>query len=182
MRRWLLGLLLSLAALSGRTEFLYWMGDASEDKIPYLFAQVAVVKFGEEDSVITRLLDPDGNPFCLLDPEGNPSRLGKNEGDFMTGASWADISDYTSNEYGFFVEVMNYGILNTDPTRGDQWYVAGVSDVWSYDRLVSSGFVLPEIMPDIQAAWHPTVVVPEPTSGLLMLVGLSLLALRRRRD
>lgn len=156
-----------------RAEVIYWMGDASENEIEFYFAHVAVVKDGDVENVIAYLNFAD-NP----DEE---AMLG-NEGGYMTGASWADISNYTSNEYGFFVEIMNYGKPNTDPFGDDQWYVAGVSHISGYQDLVSAGHVYTDSLsiPNISAAWAPTVVIPEPSGALLLVFGLSVLALRRR--
>ena len=171
MKRLFLGLV-ALAFGNLQAEVLYWMGDASENQIDFTFAHVAVVKDGDMEHIITYLNDPDGGPSAL-----------GNEGGYVTGASWADISAYTSNEYGFFVEIMNYGKPNTDPFGEDRWYVAGVSGVSSYQDLVSAGHVYMDSlsMPNIQAAWAPTVMIPEPSGALMILLGLAALNLRRRR-
>lgn len=171
MKRLFLGLV-ALAFGNLQAEVLYWMGDASRDEIEFNFARVAVVKDGDIDNVI-----------CYLEsPEGGTAAMG-NEGNYMTGASWADLSVYTSNEYGFFVEIMNYGKPNTDPQGEDRWFVAGHSNVSSYQDLVSAGHVYMDSlsMPNIQAAWAPTVMIPEPSGALMILLGLAALNLRRRR-
>lgn len=155
-----------------QAEVIYWMGDASENQIEFVFAKIGVVKDGDLENVIT----------YLSTPEGGLAALGREDG-YMTGASWADISGYTSNEYGFFVEIMNYGKPNTDPQGSDRWYTAGVSGVSGYQDLVSAGHVYMDSLsiPNIMGAWAPTVVVPEPSGTFLVLLGLAVLNLRRRR-
>lgn len=169
--------LFSLAAILTlgllHAEVLYWMGDASENGIDFYFARVAVVMNGDTEKVVSYLDFADGS---------GPAMLG-NAGDRKTGASWADISDYTDNEYGFFVEIMNYGKPNSDPFGEDRWFVAGHSGVSGYQDLVSAGHVFVDDLsiPNISAAWSPTVTIPEPSGGLLFLLGLVPLCLRRRR-
>ena len=83
---------------------------------------------------------------------------------------YADISSYASGLYGFVVEAyLNGDILWTS---GAKWYddlVRG-NHIWAGDPSAMSG--------DIAVA---TYMVPEPTSGLLFLLGFAGLALRRRK-
>lgn len=185
MKRLLLGLL-ALAFSNLRAEVIYWMGDASKNQIDFVYAHVGVVKNGDMENVVY-LEFPDGATSEYGTPLSGESILvdmdANGNVDYKTGASWADVSKYTSNEYGFFVEIVNYGKPNTDPSGEDRRYVAGVSDVWSYQDLVSAGHVYTDSlsMPNIQAAWAPTVMIPEPSGALLILLGLAALNLRRRR-
>ena len=90
------------------------------------------------------------------------------------GPVFADLGDYASPGYSFFVEL---GHLD-----GDEWTVMAASEASTYSALVAGGFTTnhpvnyPGYLP-----WSPTgYVVPEPTSGLLLLIGGAFLALRRK--
>ena len=96
--------------------------------------------------------------------------------DAPTGIMQADITNYTDDKYLFFVELYNYA--NDTSTEGYKW---------GYGDLVSSGYVafgatdFPTV--SANAAAHSNFAnVPEPSSGLLLLVGGAMLALRRRRQ
>ncbi len=91
----------------------------------------------------------------------------------------ADITDFAngSPEYAFVIELGNY-------ENGD-WSTLAVSETVSYNDLVTS-----EAIAQSNGAYNPnyakpwvasSYVIPEPTSGMLVLVGAALLALRRRR-
>ena len=96
--------------------------------------------------------------------------------DAPTGIQQADITGYTDDKYLFFVELVNYSTLTS--TEGYKW---------GYGDLVSSGYVafdardIPTVNANAEA--HTNFAnVPEPSSGLLLLMGGAMLALRRRRQ
>ena len=91
---------------------------------------------------------------------------------------YADVSAYASGspERAFIIELGNWD--------GSNWSTLALSETASYADLAanshidtSSGYNPNPITP-----WIPkSYVVPEPTSGMLVLVGAALLVLRRRK-
>lgn len=96
-----------------------------------------------------------------------------------TGTGWTPASlgvslgQFDDAQYSFLVEL---GFVDD----GGTWTTLAVSDVASRNSLarhVSLGGVGTQP----QTPWQPLFVVPEPTGGLLLLLGAAALALRRRR-
>lgn len=91
----------------------------------------------------------------------------------------ADISDFTagSPEYSFVIELGSY----EDAT----WSTLAVSEASTYGELSTASYIVPSqggYLPNPVDVWQPVAYsVPEPGSGTLVLVGVALLALRRRR-
>ena len=91
----------------------------------------------------------------------------------------ADISDFSagSPEYSFVIELGSY----EDAT----WSTLAVSEASTYGELSSARYIVQsqgDYNPQPLAVWQPAAYsVPEPGSGTLVLVGMALLALRRRR-
>ena len=99
-------------------------------------------------------------------PTGNQSPLGNYAG--------------TSPEYSFIVELGN---VTWDDSTGASWVTVAVSETAQYSDISQFIHLSFDPNPTAGAAWTPTVYnVPEPSGGLLMLVGGALLALRRRRN
>lgn len=105
-----------------------------------------------------------------------PNESGKYATSQPTG--YADVAGYAglSPETYFMIEI---GIYDAD----SNWVIAAVSTSSSYAELVEQGFIMPgNIVTPEQTPWtggHYSI--PEPTSGLLILVGGALLALRRKQ-
>ena len=89
-----------------------------------------------------------------------------------------DISAYTGSQYSFFVEMVNYAANPETITKGA---------TYSYQNLVDAGYVsfgADDVTAVTMAATSGNMgsAVPEPSSGLLLLIGGAMLALRRRRQ
>ena len=89
----------------------------------------------------------------------------------------SDIGSSYDSSYYFYVELVNNSVDPATSRSMNQNYP------WSYDQLVSSGYISTGTSmstPYVNGALDGGSV-PEPTSGMLLLIGGSLLALRRRR-
>ena len=108
--------------------------------------------------------------------EGYKTSLSDGIIDAPTGIQQADITGYTGDQYLFYVELVNYSTgTSTDGYK------------WGYGDLVSSGYVASDFRDAPTAYANATAHanfanVPEPSSGLLLLMGGAMLALRRRRQ
>ena len=86
--------------------------------------------------------------------------------------------DYSAGtpEYSFTVEL---GAIDAD----DKWTTVAWSAATAYSELGNYIHQTFDMNPQSMAVWTPTqfTYVPEPTSGLLTVIGFALLALRRRK-
>ena len=151
---------LFLAVSSASAGTLYWQvtSDAGQN-----FDEAWLVVENKSNGNLTYLegVDSDGN---------QPS---------STALTQTDISAYESDAYLFYVEMSNYNNGNYD--------TVATGYKWSYDELVSSGYVAanPLDVNNVIAAASGSnfgSAIPEPSSGLLLLIGGAMLALRRRRQ
>ena len=95
-------------------------------------------------------------------PTGNQSP----SGDFSAGTP----------EYSFIVELGNID-------SSDNWTTVATSAAATYSSLADYIHQTFDMNPSSMAVWTPTefAAVPEPSSGLLVTIGLAVLALRRKR-
>lgn len=169
-----------LLAFGAFADFLYWQ--IPEGSGDFSTAALYAIKGDKTDQ---KLSDSDAASAIWLDERtaNGVSMIGEGEnkvpngvGSAATGPFTTDISGYGSG-YSFFVELLTYN-SNTD-SWGTNRLLA-----YSYDRLMDAGYI------DAGAGLKPVAGgstnfsmthVPEPSSGLLMLLGGALMALRRRR-
>ena len=86
------------------------------------------------------------------------------------------LGDYGSPEYSFMIELGNID-------SSDNWTTVATGAATRYSSLGDYIHATFDINPGQTAVWTPGqfTAVPEPSGGLLTLMGVALLALRRRR-
>ena len=168
-QKFLATLAVAASAMVASAGTLYWQVEGENAGDTFDSATLYVSQNSDGSSATALATASTANGALRTDADGTYS-------DMMQ----TDISGYSGDNpaYYFFVEMANYNGA-TDPKRGQ---------VYTYQDLVDSGYVAtsPFDSPSLIAGGQglnmgATGAVPEPTSGLLLLIGGSLLALRRRR-
>ena len=100
---------------------------------------------------------------------GDDAFVAAGDGPFLT-----DLGSYGSSSYSFFVEIYNNSgdVVHTG-------YAVNYNDLLSSGYISTSGVLTPTAL---ASGGFNGASVPEPTSGMLLLMGGALLALRRRRQ
>lgn len=121
-----------------------------------------------------------GTYLHMLNPADidNPTASSFDLSEMYVPTLWqADVSDFASGapEFAFVIELGNF--------ESGTWSVLALSEVVAYTDLLTSDAIAPAgggFNPHYASPWMAsTYTVPEPSSGLMLLVGAALLALRR---
>lgn len=150
--------------------YLYWQVDNSDfsnlTDVNAQYARVVAVSEGGQSQVLN-LVDSFGSAT-------DDTMISIDTGRAAVSLGTLD----SSTAYSFFIELLNY---NTDPAG---FNVVAKSQTMTYADLQAKNFIdVGEVMqlPPSQV-WHGgTYSVPEPTSAMLVMFGMGLLALKRKR-
>lgn len=186
---------------AAENDVLYWMVDGSTALETEDGKMTTVQEFlGEsaDSSFAARVRvtggDITGDTFLWLYDDDGVAYEGDLGVDFgKTGAGYwgagvpdgnrSPSGDYSAGtpEYSFIVEIGNV-VWNAAGDDGT-WTTVATSSASTYSSLASFIIPLGDIKPSGMVAWNPKQfqAVPEPSGGLLTLMGVALLALRRKR-
>lgn len=160
-----------LAAAVVNAEAMYWQVNTLQTNAKdYTMAQVRVYRDGVATGIYLNVLDESSGTWSTGGGLVSTSAEG----------AWFDLTDYTSESpaYSFVLELVNDNL----DVMGSSAGAAGSGPV-AYSSL-GDGVVqnFDSIAPLNYTSWNAGFVdIPEPTSALMMLLGASLLALRRKR-
>ena len=157
-------LAIALAATAARAEdsYLYWMVSGANYNNSVIDFAYATIK-AEDGGSYLNLYEPGGATSDI----NALASTGGGMSSSTDGGAFAKITEYNNSATTFLVELWNAD----DTVVGWQSY--------SYDAW--KNFVYTSTGAGSASPLTVTAVVPEPTSGLLMLFGLAGLALRRKR-
>lgn len=178
----------------GVDEVLYWMVDDAA-QVHYHDGSLAPILELVPDAIDTtlaarvrvvggNLLDDTFTDIYIGDGERWPGDGGidfDNVGGYWgvgnpTGIQ-APITSFSSVEYSFMIELGNYDWNN------DSWTTVASSRPANYSSLSQYIYTTFDINPPTTGIWNPRdfyVPIPEPNSGLLILVGFGILCLKRK--
>lgn len=179
-----------VAAASVHASYLYWQINGNEPALtneelsaPANYTGVRI--FASDDNGATKKFLNLG--YANYDTEEFTS-IGYAVDAPVGGMLLADVSGIGEG-YSFYVELINNNVstwktTNTSAYPSSDFAGQLQGNDETYANLVQKGFIGADLSPVSMAVWHggsQYSAVPEPTSAVLMLIGMAGLALRRRR-
>ena len=179
---YILCLLATLFCLSAKAEeqLLWWLVEGSDTVEDWYGSESTVAAIGATDARLRVDDAATGEVIAYLDfyvreQDQSISEWPGAEGFEIPFEAFAIVDGYTSAEYSFAVELGNYA-------NGEWVKTLAATAALPYASASSHIGTWSGIEAELASPWKPSgYSVPEPSSGLLMLIGGALLALRRRR-
>lgn len=171
MKQFILGLSL-VAALIVRADdsYLYWLVDNDSSMYKYDTVKVAAVNQSWDVNYLTLTTEN----FDELGTSISQKSVGE-AADLGFGFYAKVLQEYASDSYSFFVELWNGDEVVANSGTGKSW--SSVQDM-IYRNAMNMG--TGETWTTSTSTFQPGAI-PEPTSGMMVLLGMAALALRRRR-
>lgn len=171
-------------AWDGSDSMLYWMIDDTFNQVKFEYAVVYAAPSANLAGKTWTAEEGYGDVGAIAlpkDAEGGMGIAYDAKPGSLTGTVEIPTSlgsvDYSG--YSFYIELLQWDDVSGSDTR------KGVSAVSSYADLVENNHILRQglSIPSNLAVWAPqTFAAPEPSSGLLLLIGSAILLLRRRTE
>ena len=169
MNKLFIAAVIGFIACSTQAAYLYWQVNTDDFKdagINAEYARVVAVDGGGNETILS-----------IADKVTGETKTGSSLSAVDLGTAVINLAQLTDPAaYSFFIELVNYN------TGFD--VVGRTTENVTYAKLVQQQFIdVGDTMMIPQAnVWHGTPYsVPEPTGGLLVMFGLGLLALKRKR-
>lgn len=173
--------LLVLTALS-----LGFLAQADNSYFSWIFVQDSEnpVEFSMAKIHVSSSSDADFGYYLSMDdfddgPDGSmviPSDLDLDDPDATTGTTiektFARLGSFADPDYNFTLELYVW--------EGEDFLLTHMSDGVNYQDLYTAGYVYENMSTSFASYNFKVHAVPEPTGGMLLLVGGALLMLRRR--
>lgn len=164
MKKIIIGLAIAVMSVTAQAAYLYWQVDSSD--------------FAGHLSTTEEVIG--ANVYY-----SNAENLVYGEGTFLTrgevgfGSPFQIDVGSLGEGYSFYIELIGYD----SKVYGEGTGVVGQSEWATYTSLADAGSITTSLdIPSI-LVWHGTAYsAPEPTSGLLLMMGLALLSLKRRKE
>lgn len=178
MKRILIAGLVMLAAGVAQAEYLYWQVSKSDDSLV-----AAVSEYNDKWKVAPTIgvTDLSSIRFVAEDASTHEATTLLTTSRFDQDIA-IDITQYTGNNYFYYVEVLSDAsgipyekVARTSQTQTPMTYQEAVSKGYVYE---GSDLSVPSLNVWTGGSFS---AAPEPTSGLLLLIGVGLLGLKRKR-
>lgn len=162
-----------IAIVAHAEYYLYWEYNPSKSGDASVEFSYAKIQVSGGDIVEPQYLTLDTYGDVTFDDILPSDGVAPDYNGYKISPTYVDISEYATSAYSFALELYSIG----DPDR-----MIRVSDFVSFADMTSFGSVYENMATTGRLAWNFRVrPTPEPTSGLLVLLGIGALALRRRR-
>lgn len=176
MKKILVMALAVASAAVAQASYLYWQTGTADE---FNGHQINGYQMVVTDGTTTSYLTPTWTDGTAVTAEGSVS--GNNfygsDGEYKIDVS--AFSGDNGNKYSFYVELIGY---DTAVYGSNVNGVIGVSETQTYAQLMDKGSIVNAGLTKIPVMWTGgTVAAPEPTSAMMILLGLAGLALKRKK-